>query len=349
MLVTGGNRGIGLAIAQAFAAQGDKVAVTHRSPVTDLPEGLLAVPLRRHRRRRRRRRVRHGRGRARAGAGAGVQRRHHRRRAADADERGVVHPGPRRQPHRRLPGRQARAAGMLKARARPDDLRLVGGRAGRRGRAGQLRGVARPGWSGWPGRWPASWVAQITANVVAPGFVDTDMTAALPDARRAEILAQVPLGRYATPEEVAAVVTWLGLRRRRLRHRRGHPGRRRPRHGPLSGTETNGRDRHGTAGRQAAAGHRRHHRRLDRVPRREARAGAGRAGRAHRVRPAARWSSGSPSGCPQPAPVVELDVTNQEQLDSLADRVARASSTGLDGVLHSIGFAPETCLGEGAS
>ena len=44
MLVTGGNRGIGLAIAKAFAAQGDKVAVTHRSPVTDLPEGLLAVP-----------------------------------------------------------------------------------------------------------------------------------------------------------------------------------------------------------------------------------------------------------------------------------------------------------------
>jgi NAD(P)-dependent dehydrogenase (short-subunit alcohol dehydrogenase family) len=50
----------------------------------------------------------------------------------------------------------------------------------------------------------------ITANVVAPGFVDTDMTRALPDARRAEILAQVPLGRYATPEEVAAAATWLG-------------------------------------------------------------------------------------------------------------------------------------------
>src|SRR5207245_1452010 len=49
----------------------------------------------------------------------------------------------------------------------------------------------------------------ITVNVVAPGFVDTDMTAALPDARKDEILAQVPLRRFATPEEVAGVVTWL--------------------------------------------------------------------------------------------------------------------------------------------
>jgi beta-ketoacyl ACP reductase len=49
----------------------------------------------------------------------------------------------------------------------------------------------------------------ITANVVTPGFVETDMTAALPEQRRAEILGQVPLGRYATAEEVAAVVAFL--------------------------------------------------------------------------------------------------------------------------------------------
>lgn len=49
----------------------------------------------------------------------------------------------------------------------------------------------------------------ITANVVAPGFVSTDMTEALPEERRAEILAQVPLGRYATADEVAAVVRFL--------------------------------------------------------------------------------------------------------------------------------------------
>jgi enoyl-[acyl-carrier protein] reductase I len=47
---------------------------------------------------------------------------------------------------------------------------------------------------------------------------------------------------------------------------------------------------------------------------------------------------------PQPAPVLELDVQNQEQLDSLAERVGEHAD-GLDGVLHSIGFAPPSCLG----
>ena len=58
---------------------------------------------------------------------------------------------------------------------------------------------------------------------------------------------------------------------------------------------------------------------------------------------------------PRPAPVVELDVSNQEQLDSLAVRLVEhlaelpgVDDPGLDGVLHSIGFAPQTCLGEGA-
>jgi 3-oxoacyl-[acyl-carrier protein] reductase len=49
----------------------------------------------------------------------------------------------------------------------------------------------------------------ITANVVAPGFVETDMTGVLTDEQRATIRAQVPLGRYAAPEEIAAAVTWL--------------------------------------------------------------------------------------------------------------------------------------------
>jgi meromycolic acid enoyl-[acyl-carrier-protein] reductase len=49
---------------------------------------------------------------------------------------------------------------------------------------------------------------------------------------------------------------------------------------------------------------------------------------------------------PQPAPVVELDVANQEHLDTLADRV-REHIDGVDGVLHAIGFAPASCLGGG--
>jgi 3-oxoacyl-[acyl-carrier protein] reductase len=50
---------------------------------------------------------------------------------------------------------------------------------------------------------------KVTVNVVAPGFIETDMTAAMPDTRRRELLAQIPLQRFAGPEEVATAVTWL--------------------------------------------------------------------------------------------------------------------------------------------
>jgi 3-oxoacyl-[acyl-carrier protein] reductase len=49
----------------------------------------------------------------------------------------------------------------------------------------------------------------ITANVVAPGFIDTDMTAELSDEQQAEYRARIPAGRFASPAEVAAVVRWL--------------------------------------------------------------------------------------------------------------------------------------------
>jgi 3-oxoacyl-[acyl-carrier protein] reductase len=49
----------------------------------------------------------------------------------------------------------------------------------------------------------------ITVNVVAPGFVDTDMTAELGEERKAEILGAVPLARYAQPEEIAGVVDFI--------------------------------------------------------------------------------------------------------------------------------------------
>lgn len=49
----------------------------------------------------------------------------------------------------------------------------------------------------------------ITANVVAPGFVETDMTAALPEAQQQAYLAAIPAGRFATADEVAQVVRFL--------------------------------------------------------------------------------------------------------------------------------------------
>jgi 3-oxoacyl-[acyl-carrier protein] reductase len=49
----------------------------------------------------------------------------------------------------------------------------------------------------------------VTANVVAPGFIETDMTSELTDARRTEIISAIPAGRMATADEVAGVVTWL--------------------------------------------------------------------------------------------------------------------------------------------
>ncbi len=74
----------------------------------------------------------------------------------------------------------------------------------------------------------------ITANVVAPGFVDTDMTRALPDARRAEILGAGTAGPLRHRRRGRRRGDLAGLGRRRVRHRRGDPGRRRPRHGPLT-------------------------------------------------------------------------------------------------------------------
>lgn len=49
----------------------------------------------------------------------------------------------------------------------------------------------------------------VAVNAVAPGFIDTDMTAVLPEAVRAEMVKQIPMGRMATPEEVANVVAFL--------------------------------------------------------------------------------------------------------------------------------------------
>ena len=210
VLVTGGNRGIGLAIAKAFAAQGDRVAVTHRSPVTDLPEGLLVVPCD----------VTDA---AAVDAAFGKVEAEHGTVQVLVSNAGITDDGllmrMSEESFTRVVDANLTAAyrvakrasrGMLKARS--GRMIFVSSVVGLTGSAGQVNYAASK--SGLVGL--ARSVARelgsrgITANVVAPGFVDTDMTRALPDARRAEILTQVPLGRYADVDEVAAAVTWLG-------------------------------------------------------------------------------------------------------------------------------------------
>ncbi len=210
MLVTGGNRGIGLAIATAFLAQGDRVAVTHRSPVEGLPDGLFPVQC----------------------------------DVTDADavdaaftavenelgpvqvlvsNAGITDDGllmrMSEESFTKVVDANLTAAYRVAKRASRAMLKARGGRmifvssvVGLTGSAGQVNYAASK--SGLVGL--ARSVARelgsrgITANVVAPGFVDTDMTRALPDARRTEILGQVPLGRYASVDEIASAVTWLG-------------------------------------------------------------------------------------------------------------------------------------------
>jgi NAD(P)-dependent dehydrogenase (short-subunit alcohol dehydrogenase family) len=73
----------------------------------------------------------------------------------------------------------------------------------------------------------------ITANVVAPGFIDTDMTAELPEDTRKAYLAAIPPGRFATPRRSPPpCASWPARGRLHLRCR--DPRRRWPRHGPLT-------------------------------------------------------------------------------------------------------------------
>ena len=147
VLVTGGNRGIGLAIAHRLAAAGDAVTVTSRSGDGDsrTDRGQMRCAGRGSRRRG----LRGRRGGARAGRGGRRQCRRHLRPAARADERRRLHVGDRHQSDRRVPGRQARGAADDQAAPGPDHLHLLGRRAARLGRPGQLRGVQgradRPG------------------------------------------------------------------------------------------------------------------------------------------------------------------------------------------------------------
>jgi len=206
VLVTGGNRGIGLACARAFADQGDRVAVTHRSAPVDgvvsvrcdvsspaeVDEAFRAVE-------------------DQLGkvevlvANAGITKDNLVLRMTDEDFSSVVDTnlgGAFRAVKRAVPGM---------VRARQGRIILISSVVGMLGSAGQVNYAASK--SGLIGM--ARSLARelgsrgITVNVVAPGFVETDMTAGLAEERRAEIRSAVPLGRMATAEEVAGVVTWL--------------------------------------------------------------------------------------------------------------------------------------------
>jgi 3-oxoacyl-[acyl-carrier protein] reductase len=206
-LVTGGNRGIGLAVAEALVADGHQVAVTSRSG--EAPEGLLAfacdvtdqasvdaaftaieadlgpVEI--------------------LVANAGITRDTLLLRMSEEDFTAVLETN--------LVGafRVAKRASRAMLRARYGRLLFISSVVGLTGSAGQANYAAsKAGLVGFARTLARELGSRgITSNVVAPGFVDTAMTQELPEERRAEILGQVPLGRYATPEEVAAVVAFL--------------------------------------------------------------------------------------------------------------------------------------------
>jgi len=231
--------------------------------------------MRRHRRCRGRRRVQRGRGPAGPRRGAGRQRRHHRRHAAAADGRGVVHPCHRRQPDRRVPGCQA---GDVRHAARPprsDDLRIVGGGPARFARAGQLRGeqgrVDRAG-------------AVHRPRAGRPQHHRQRHRARLHRDRYDRRAHRRPQGR--DPGQRAATPV------RQCRRDRRYPPCSSPRSRPPTSTEWCcrstaasewGYDR-GPPRRQAAADHGRDHRPVDRVLGGPGGAGTGRAGRPDRVR-----------------------------------------------------------------
>jgi 3-oxoacyl-[acyl-carrier protein] reductase len=208
VLVTGGNRGIGLAIARAFEAAGDNVVITYRSG--EPPEGLrgvicevtnsdsveaafaaaeekLAGPIEV------------------LVANAGITRDGLLMRMSDDDFESVVNTN--------LGGafRCARRASKGMIKLRKGRIVFISSVVGLYGSPGQsnyaasksgLVGLARSISRELGGR-------GITANVVSPGFIDTDMTAELATDRKNAYLAGIPAGRFATPQEVAAVVRFI--------------------------------------------------------------------------------------------------------------------------------------------
>ncbi|CAB4686162.1 unannotated protein [freshwater metagenome] len=206
-LVTGGNRGIGLAVAHALKASGHDVVVTYRSG--DAPVGFKSVQM-----------DVTSSSSVDAGfdqieaawgipeiivANAGITKDGLVMRMSDEDFENVIDAN--------LTGafRVARRAtkGLLKLKR--GRLIFVGSVVGASGSAGQVNyASSKAGLVGMARSFARELGSRsITANVVAPGFVETDMTSTLDEKRRNEIASSVPLGRFSTAQEIADVVAFI--------------------------------------------------------------------------------------------------------------------------------------------
>ncbi|MEO5920899.1 MAG: 3-oxoacyl-ACP reductase FabG [Pseudolysinimonas sp.] len=207
VLVTGGNRGIGYAIAEEFVAQGHRVAVTARSgegpagsltvradvtdaaaldaEISEIEQKLGSVEV--------------------VVANAGITRDTLLMRMSDDDFDTVVDTN--------LGGSfrvvKRAVTGMIKAKF--GRIILVSSVVGLLGGAGQVNySSSKAGLVGMARSITRELGSRgITANVVAPGFIETDMTAELPEAQQAEYKKSIPAGRFASPAEVAKVIAWL--------------------------------------------------------------------------------------------------------------------------------------------
>ena len=207
VFVTGGNRGIGLSIARAFAADGDLVIVSYRSG--EVPEGLVGVQMD----------VTSQESVKEAFtqieekygsvdvlvANAGITRDGLTMRMSDEDFTAVVETN--------LTGafRSAQRAISPMMKKRSGRVIFIGSVVGMLGSAGQVNYAAtKSGLIGMARALAREYGSRgLTFNVIAPGFVETDMTAELGDTLREKYVAAIPLGRFCTPSEVAAVVKFI--------------------------------------------------------------------------------------------------------------------------------------------